>query len=151
MDCGFAPPRRKRWRCSRVRITVCVAAIMVIAALVGIAACGEKTPAATPDGPVTDMLVGSWQEVDTGESYVLKITRCDTQDMSGYTRYTVDYPRSFKVPFPAGLKADTLEIWGDGGPADVIWTVSYDEQTDHLKAVHRVDGETFMFRRIEDR
>ena len=56
--------------------------------------------------PTETKAVGTWQETDTSKAYWPTI-RPDPQATDGVW-YSVTYPRSFKVPFPANLAGDEI-------------------------------------------
>ena len=94
-------------------------------------------PRLTHGSPIQAKAVGLWQETDSPEAYRLSIAS-DPSQASGVW-YTVTYPRSFKVPFPASLKDDTITIWGENTMSDPVWRVTYDEVADTL-TVRRPNG-----------
>ena len=51
------------------------------------------------------------------------------------------------MPFGAQPKGDHLDIWGEN-TGDVIYCITYDAQTDRLKAVHLLGGATYTLKRI---
>jgi len=85
---------------------------------------------------------GSWREVSTAEAYVLELT---PRQQDG--RYTVEYPRSFKVPFSARTEDGKLLIMGENHD-DIVWTLSYDQESDQLTAVGGLG--TFHFERVQE-
>jgi hypothetical protein len=91
--------------------------------------------------------VGIWQETDSRQAYKLSI-RLDPGAASGVA-YTVTYPRSFKVPFPAFLSGDEILIWGENMD-DIVWTVAYSEQTDTLTVTRPNGSETHTLKRVPD-
>ncbi len=103
---------------------------LMAAVLVG---CGHKD--------IGDKVVGWWREVGTAPAFKMHITPLRGAD------YQVTYPRSFKVPFGAQPKGDHLDIWGEN-TGDVIYRITYDAQTDQLKAVHLLGGATYTLKRI---
>jgi hypothetical protein len=92
--------------------------------------------------------VGVWQEADSSQAYELAIRT--NPGAAGGVAYTVTYPRSFKVPFPASLSGDEILIWGDG-EGNVVWTATYDEVTDTLTLTAPQGGETHTLKRTADR
>jgi hypothetical protein len=92
--------------------------------------------------------IGVWQETDSPQAYKLVI-RPDSGAASGVA-YTVTYPRSFKVPFYAGLDGDEIHIWGEN-TGDVVWVVTYDEKNDTLTLARPGDwSEQHTLKRISD-
>lgn len=106
--------------------------LVCLALAAGLVACGHPA--------IGDKVVGWWQELGTTSAYKMHITRLPDGE------YQVTYPRSFRVPFSAQLKGDHLDIWGENA-GDVIYVITYDSQTDRLKAVHS-DGATHTLKRI---
>ena len=109
--------------------------VFVVCGLMATALAGCGHPA------IGEKVVGWWQEVGTIPTYKMHITR-----LSDGT-YQVSYPRSFRVPFDAGLQDDQLDIWGENGN-DVVYRITYDAQTGRLKAVNRLNGATYTLKRI---
>jgi hypothetical protein len=97
---------------------------------------------------IEERAVGVWQETDSSQAYKLVI-QANPGAAEGVA-YTVTYPRSFKVPFPASLSGDEILIWGDG-EGNVVWSVTYDEKTDTLTLRRPHGGETHTLKRIADR
>ncbi len=85
---------------------------------------------------------GSWREVGTAEAYILELT----PRLQG-GRYTVEYPRSFKVPFSARTEDGKFLIIGENRD-DIVWTLSYDQGSDQLTAVGGLG--TFHFERLQE-
>ena len=113
------------------QFTVLVAILFVLASVAS--ACSEDTSTADWGG--------SWREVDTPEAYVLTLTP------ESESRYIVDYPRSFKVPFHGELNDDVLEIYGENA-SDVVWALTYDGDADQLTAKGRQG--TFHLERVRE-
>jgi hypothetical protein len=89
--------------------------------------------------------VGVWQETDSRQAYKLSIRLVPGAESRG--AYTVTYPRSFKVPFPASLSGDEIHIWGEG-EGNTVWVVTYDEQTDTLAVTRPNGSEAHTLKRI---
>ena len=100
------------------QFTVLVAILFVLASVAS--ACSEDTSTADWGG--------SWREVDTPEAYVLTLTP------ESESRYIVDYPRSFKVPFKARMEDGKLLVWGENTD-DIVWTLTLDATASELTAV----------------
>jgi hypothetical protein len=83
---------------------------------------------------------GTWREIGTPQAYTLTLT----PEQGG--NYSVEYPRSFKVPFQARTEDGKLLVWGEN-TGDIVWTLSYDEASGELTAVGRQD--TFHFERVQ--
>ena len=114
-----------------MRFIALVFAVVIICLAAG---CGTSS---APGDPWS----GSWRELDSPQHDVL------TLSPSGQRGYTVTYPRSFKVPFYGELKGDVLEIYGENA-WDVVWTLTYDEDTDELTAE---DGhDIFHLERVQE-
>lgn len=90
--------------------------------------------------------IGVWRETDSPQAYKLVIRR-DPGAATGVV-YTVTYPRSFKVPFPASLSGDEILIWGEG-EGDEVWAASYDEKTDTLTLTRPNGSETHTLKRVD--
>lgn len=99
--------------------------------------------------PIETKAAGVWQETDSPEAYKLSIVP-DPSQASGVW-YTVTYARSFKVPFPASLKDDTITIWGENTMSDPVWRVAYDEASDTLTVTRPNGSETHRLKRLQDR
>jgi hypothetical protein len=117
--------------------------VVVVLAIVA----ANVVPRLPHDSPIGTKAVGLWQEIDSPQAYKLAI-RTNPGAASGVA-YTVTYPRSFKVPFPASLSGDEILIWGDG-EGSVVWTATYDEETDTLTLTRPHGGETHTLKRIRD-
>lgn len=91
--------------------------------------------------------VGVWQETDSTQAYELAI--CPDPGSADGVAYTVTYPRSFKVPFPASLSGDEILIMADGG--NVAWVVTYDDKADTLILARPSGSETHTLKRVPDR
>ena len=93
--------------------------------------------------------VGVWQETDSQQAYNLTIR--PNPRATGRVWYTVTYPRSFLVPFPASLDGDQIKVWGENAISDLVWIVTYNGSADTL-TVRRPNGaETHTLRRVPDR
>ncbi|MCX6363180.1 MAG: hypothetical protein NTW58_03225 [Actinobacteria bacterium] len=92
--------------------------------------------------------VGVWQETDSSQAFKLAIHT--NPGAAEGVAYTVTYPRSFKVPFPASLSGDQILIWGENTD-DIMWTVAYNEKTDTLTVTRPNGSETHTLKRIADR
>jgi hypothetical protein len=91
--------------------------------------------------------VGMWQETGPAPDYTLTIRR--TADAPYGAEYSVTYPRSFKVPFPAALAGDEIHIWGEDDQ-DVVWVVNYKARTDTLLVTRPGGGELHGLRRVSN-
>jgi hypothetical protein len=91
--------------------------------------------------------VGVWQETGSAPRYRLTILRTPA-GAYGHD-YSVSYPRSFKVPFPAALVGDEIHIWGEN-TKDVVWVVNYNERTDTLILTRPGGGGLHGLRRVSD-
>jgi hypothetical protein len=91
--------------------------------------------------------IGTWQETDSRQAYKLAIHT--NPGAADGVAYTVTYPRSFKVPFPASLSGDEIHIWGEG-EGNTVWVVTYDEQTDTLTVTRPNGSETHTLKRSAD-
>ena len=118
-------------RLGRSRLPVLAVALLLLVVFC-LTACGG-------DPPIAKKAVGWWQEIGTTKAYTMHIT-----STSPY-RYQVEYPRSFKVPFPARRDGEKLLIWGEDYN-DIVWTLTYDPKTDRLTAVGSQG--TFTLKRI---
>lgn len=98
--------------------------------------------------PIETKAVGAWQETDSPEAYRLSIAPDPGRDYGVW--YTVTYPRSFKVPFPASLKDDTITIWGENTMSAPVWRVTYDEAGDTLTVTRPNGAETHTLERVSD-
>lgn len=108
--------------------------LMGLVAVVLLGACGSNSSDVNWSG--------SWREVGTAEAYILKLT---PRQQDG--RYTVEYPRSFKVPFSARTEDGKLLIMGENRD-DIVWTLSYDQGSDQLTAVGGLG--TFHLERMQE-
>lgn len=106
-------------------------------------------PRFTHGSPIRTKAVGVWQETDSPEAYRLSIAP-DSGRAYGVW-YTVTYPRSFKVPFSASLKDDTITIWGENTMSAPVWRVTYDEAGDTLTVTRANGSETHTLKRVRDR
>ena|SRR5665648_556356 len=68
--------------------------------------------------PIETKAIGVWQETDSRQAYKLTVSR--DPDATGRVWYTVTYPRSFLVPFPASLDGDQILIWGENAISDIV-------------------------------
>jgi len=116
-------------------------AVLVLAVMAAIAA-----PRLLRDSPIATKAIGAWQETDSRQAFKLEI-RPTLRSQDGID-YTVTYPRSFKVPFPAALSGDRILILEDGG--SVAWAVTYDEKSDTLTVSRPNGGETHVMKRVRD-
>jgi hypothetical protein len=99
--------------------------------------------------PIATKAVGVWQETDSPEAYKLSMAS-DPGQASGVW-YTVTYPRSFKVPFPASLKGDTITIWGENTTMSApVWRVTYDKAADTLTVTRPNGAEVHTLKRVLD-
>lgn len=121
-------------------------AVPVVAILAAVAAI-VVPPRLTHSSAIETKAVGVWQETDSSQAYKLVIHTNPgaPEDVA----YTVTYPRSFKVPFPASLSGDEILIWGDG-EGNVVWSMTYDEQTDTLTLTRPHGGESHTLKRVRD-
>jgi hypothetical protein len=117
-----------------------VVAIAIVAAIV-------LPPRLTRASAIETKAIGLWQETDSRQAYRLEIRR-GLGDQYG-NDYTVTYPRSFKVPFPAALDGDEIHIWGEN-TKDVVWVVTYDEQNDTLTLTRPHRSDTHALKRVSD-
>ncbi len=125
-----------------VIVSVTVAAAVLLAAII----IPPRLQPAEPAGPaIATKALGSWQETDSREAYRLTIAR-DAQAQGGVW-YTVTYPRSFKVPFPASLNGGTITIWGEN-TSDPVWLVTYDETRDVLQVARPNGSEMHTLSRV---
>jgi hypothetical protein len=124
---------------------ILLVAIPVVAALAIVAAI--VVPRLLHDSLIGTKAVGVWQETDSSQAYKLAI-RTNPGAASIYA-YTVTYPRSLKVRFPASLSGDEIHIWGEG-EGNVLWIVTYDEKTDTLTLTEPHGGETHTLKRARD-
>jgi hypothetical protein len=91
--------------------------------------------------------VGVWQETGPSPRYRLTILR--TPGAPNGAEFSVTYPRSFKVPFPAALVDDEIHIWGEN-TQNVVWVVNYNERTDTLLLTRPGGGDLHGLRRVSD-
>lgn len=122
-------------------------AIPVVAVLAAVAAI-VVPPRLAHSSAIEKRAVGVWQETDSPQAYKLAVRT--NPDADSGVAYTVTYPRSFKVPFPASLSGDEILIWGEG-EGNVVWTMTYDEKADMLTLTRPHGGETHTLKRIRDR
>ena len=135
----------RRRRCTALKKTLLIGILVVVVLAIVTAI---VVPRLLHDSLIGTKAVGVWQETDSPQAYKLAI-HTDPGVAEGVA-YTVTYPRSFKVPFPASLSGDEILVWGDG-EANVVCTVTYDEKTDTLTLTRPHGGETHTLKRISDR
>ncbi len=161
------PRRRRHWVIAAAGSAVAVAVVASIALIGGFdstpmklasphadvtpSKVGGLTLSAAPDqlpgaAAIAAKAVGIWRETDTAQGYRLTIRR--DPRATGRVWYTVTYPRSFKVPFPASLDGQRIKIWGENAISDVVWIVSYEEDTDTLTVKRPNGAEAHTFKRL---
>ena len=96
--------------------------------------------------PIETKAIGVWQETHSRQAYKLTVSR--DPDATGRVWYTVTYPRSFLVPFPASLDGDQILIWGENAISDIVWVVTYDAKTDTLTLTRPQGSERHTLKRI---
>jgi hypothetical protein len=122
-------------------IGIPVVALALVAAIV-------LPPRLAHGSAIETKVVGVWRETDSPEAHELSIA-LNPNPASGVW-YTITYPRSFKVPFPASLEGDTITIWGENTMSDPVWRVTYDEAADTLTVTRPIGGETHTLKRVND-
>jgi hypothetical protein len=128
-----------------VRKTLLIGIPVVVLALV---AAVLLPPRLAHGSAIENKAVGVWQETDSPEAYKLSIAPDPGRAYGVW--YTVTYPRSFEVPFPASLKDDTITIWGENTMSAPVWRVTYDEAADTLTVTRPNGAETHSLERVGD-
>jgi hypothetical protein len=125
-------------------LLVGIPVVVVLALVAGIVV----PPRLAHSSAIQTKAVGVWQETDSPQAYKLTI-RLDPS-ATGRVWYTVTYPRSFLVPFPASLDGDHLNIWGENAISDLKWVVTYDKKADRLTVSRPGGSETHTLKRVQD-
>lgn len=126
-------------RPSLIAIAGAAAIVLAVLAAVLVPPLFERTPA------IETAVVGAWRETDSPQACRLTVSR-DPRTTEGVW-YTVTYPRSFKVPFPASLDGKRVAIWGENTWSAPVWYLTYDAGSDTLTATRPGGGERHTFRR----
>jgi hypothetical protein len=136
-------PGKRPKKMLRRTLLVGIPAVVVLASVAAIVV----SPGLAHHFAIKTKAVGVWQETDSRQAYKLAIHT--NPGAAADVAYTVTYPRSFKVPFPASLSGDEIRIWGEG-EGNTVWVVTYDEQTDTLTVTRPNGSETHTLKRIAD-
>ena len=118
--------------------------VLIVAAL---AAVVVVPPMFRHEPGIETRAVGVWQETGPAPRYRLTILRTPNGEY-GHD-FSVSYPRSFKVPFPAALVGDEIHVWGEN-TKDIVWVINYNERTDTLILTRPGGGDLHGLRRVSD-